>query len=249
MISIDLNCDLGEGAGNDAELMPCITSANIACGRHAGDVATMAATLLLAKKHGVAIGAHPGFDDRENFGRKELNLAPAAVTDLVLEQINALQDVAGMHDAVVRHVKLHGALYHLASRDPKLAEAVSVAVGNAGEGLFFYVLAGSELERVARTHQEIRVVAEGFADRTYQRDGSLTPRGEPGAMIVDEATAIAQVLGMIHGGNVRATDGTQLPIKAETFCLHGDEPRAAEIARRLRHDLTAAGIYLQAPDA
>jgi UPF0271 protein len=249
MKSIDINCDLGEGAGHDAALMPLITSANIACGQHAGNAATMAATVALAKRHGVAIGAHPGFADRENFGRREICITPRAAAALVLEQIGALQAVAVNAGLCLSHVKLHGALYNMAARDRELAGAVTDAVKAAGERLRFFVLAGSELERVARAQSDLRVVPEIFADRTYQRDGSLTPRSRPDALIADETAMVAQLVRMIKTGCVRATDGTEVPIAAETVCLHGDGAHAVALAQRLRRELTAEGIRIQAPMA
>ncbi len=247
MKTIDLNCDLGEGAGQDAALMPLITSANIACGEHAGDASMMRTTVALARRHGVAIGAHPGFADRENFGRKERPLAPAEAAELVSGQIQRLQDIAAQAGAVVRHVKLHGALYNQVSRDRPLAEAVVAAIRTVEKHPVIYALAGSELEWAARQWPDILVVPEVFADRTYQRDGSLTPRTHPGALITDEAMAVAQVYRMISAGVVRAIDGTEVPIKAGTVCLHGDGPHAVAFARRLRHDLSSIGITFAAP--
>ena len=236
---IDLNCDLGEGAGHDAELMPLITSANIACGAHAGDVATMRATISLANKHGVAIGAHPGFADRENFGRRELAMTPAEVRALIIGQVEALRGLGP-----VRHVKAHGALYNLTARDAALAGTVAAAVQAVDPGLILFALAGSELERAARKIG-LRVAREVFADRTYQRDGSLTPRSQPDALIHDEDAAVAQVLRMVSEGAVRATDGTDVPIAADTVCLHGDGPHAVVFARRLNTALRDAGIELR----
>lgn len=247
MRAIDLNCDLGEGAGQDAALMPLVSSANIACGRHAGDAATMAATVTLALRHGVAIGAHPGFADRGHFGRRELTITPAEAAGLVRAQIRDLQGIALGAGARVGHVKLHGAFYNQVSRDRTLAEAVTGAVVAAGPGLAFYVLAGSELERVAKTRAGLRVVAEFFADRTYQADGSLTPRSRPDALIQDEQTAVDRVLRLVREGVVRATDGTDLVLSAGTVCLHGDGSGAVAFARRLRAELSHAGVRIQAP--
>jgi UPF0271 protein len=241
--TIDLNCDLGEGAGHDAELMPLITSANLACGAHAGDTATMRATIALAQKFGVAVGAHPGFADRENFGRRELPLPPADVRPLVAAQIAALRALGA-----VGHVKAHGALYNLAARDAALAAAVADAVLDADPGLRLFVLPDSALARAAAA-RGLRIANEVFADRTYQRDGSLTPRTRPDALIRDEAVAVAQVLRMIREGVVRATDGTDVPLQADTVCLHGDGPDPVGFARRLRAELSAAGIAVKAIDA
>jgi UPF0271 protein len=247
MRCIDLNCDLGEGAGHDAELMPCITSANIACGGHAGDTATMRATVALARQHGVAVGAHPGFNDREHFGRRELPLSPLDAAGLVFTQIQALQEIAFDLGTAVRHVKLHGALYHMASRDRTLAEAIVRTLRMTAKEPVLFVLAGSELERVARACDDVHVVSEVFADRTYQADGSLTPRARPDALIQDEEAAVAQVVRMLREGRVRATDGTDVPITADTVCVHGDGPHAVAFARRLARELRELGIELRAP--
>lgn len=237
--SIDLNCDLGEGAGHDAELMPLISSANIACGAHAGDRETMRVTVALAKRHGVAIGAHPGFADRENFGRKEVVMAPAEVRALVQSQLAALRACGPM-----AHVKAHGALYNIAARDAAMADAVADAVRATDVSLVLFALAGSELIR-AGSERGLRVASEVFADRTYQRDGSLTPRSRPDALITDEDTAITQVLRIIREGVVRATDGSEVRLRADTVCLHGDGPQAVSFARRLNHELRAAGIAIK----
>lgn len=240
MWRIDLNCDLGEGAGHDAELMPMISSVNIACGAHAGDEATMRATLALAQRHGVAAGAHPGFADRDNFGRRELPVTPDEVHELVLTQVRKLQRMG-----TVRHVKPHGALYNMAARDLALARAVVDAIYEADPRLILFALAGSHLIAVAEACG-LPVVSEVFADRTYQADGSLTPRAQPNALITDENAAVAQVLRMVREGKVRATDGTDVAIKADTVCLHGDGAHPVEFARKLRAALTAAGVEIKA---
>jgi UPF0271 protein len=244
MPCVDLNCDLGEGAGHDAELMPLITSANVACGAHAGDEATMRATVALARQHGVAIGAHPGFADRENFGRRELLLQPDEIRALVLRQIRALQAVAQPPGAQVVHVKPHGALYNLAARDAVIARVFAAAVRQAGPGLRLVGLAGSQL-LVAGMAAGLATMSEVFADRTYQPDGSLTPRERPDAVIVDENIAVAQVLQMVRDGTVRATDGRIVSVKADTICLHGDGSRAVAFARRVSAALGAVGIELR----
>jgi len=239
MARIDLNCDLGEGAGHDGELMPLITSANIACGAHAGDEATMRATVALAQRHGVAIGAHPGFADRQNFGRREMALSPAALHELVVSQIAALARFAPL-----RHVKPHGALYNLAARDAAVAKGVAEAVRAVDGALVLFGLAGSELVKAGRV-AGLQVAEEVFADRTYQRDGSLTPRSRPDALITDDAVAVAQVLRIMREGRVRAMDGTDFTIHADTVCLHGDGPHAVAFARRLNDELRRAGIELR----
>jgi len=240
MWRIDLNCDLGEGAGHDAELMPLITSANIACGAHAGDEATMRATVALAQRHGVAVGAHPGFADRANFGRRELPVSPDEVHALVLDQVRKLRRLGP-----VRHVKPHGALYNMAARDLALARAVVDAIYEVDQRLILFGLAGSHLIAVAEACG-LPVVSEVFADRTYQADGSLTSRSQPGAIITDENAAVAQVLRMVREGMVRATDGTDVAIKADTVCLHGDGAHPVEFARKLRDELSAAGVEIKA---
>ena len=240
MNRIDLNCDLGEGAGHDAELMPLITSANIACGGHAGDEATMRATVELAQKHGVAIGAHPGFADKENFGRRELALPPAEIFALAKAQVLALRALAPL-----KHVKPHGGLYNLAARDATVAGAIAVAVRTVDPKLILFGLAGSELIKAGR-ERGLRVAEEVFADRTYQPDGSLTPRSSPNALITDEDAAVAQVLRLIREGKVRATDGTDIFLKADTICLHGDGPNAVAFARLLTSELKKTKISKKA---
>lgn len=241
MRCIDLNCDLGEGAGHDAELMPLITSASIACGIHAGDGDTMRRTVELALRHGVGIGAHPSLDDRAHFGRRELPVSPDEVQVLVLTQTRLLQIIARQCGARVAHVKPHGALYNMAARDPALAAAVAGAVHEADPGLILFGLAGSELLPAGRA-RGLRVASEVFADRTYQADGSLTPRAQPGALIEDANAAVAQVRQMVRDGVVTATDGSKVPITADTVCLHGDGPHAVFFANRLRTELNKSMI-------
>lgn len=238
MLRIDLNCDLGEGAGHDAELMPLITSANIACGAHAGDPDTMRATVALAQRHGVAIGAHPGFADREHFGRRELPLSLTEIHDLVVLQIQALQKLGA-----VRHVKPHGALYNLAAHDAVTADAIARGVFAAGSALVLFAPAKSELARAGRA-RGIRIAQEVFADRTYQRDGTLTPRSRPDALVHDAEIAVAQVLRMLREGLVRATDGTDISIAADTVCVHGDASNAVQFVQRLRAGLRDAGVEI-----
>jgi UPF0271 protein len=237
---IDLNCDLGEGAGHDAALMPLVSSVSIACGGHAGDEATMRATIALAEKYGVAIGAHPGFADRENFGRLELALSAEEIWALTIRQIMALRALTPL-----RHVKPHGGLYNRAARDPAAAGAVADAVCAVDSKLILFALAGSELVKAGRA-RGLRVAEEAFADRTYQADGSLTPRSQPDGLIRDEKQALAQVLRLIRDGKIRAVDGTDRSIAADTVCLHGDSPQAVAFAQRLKEGLTTAGIEIRA---
>ena len=245
MVRIDLNCDLGEGSGHDAGLMPVITSANIACGIHAGDVDTMRQTIELAQRSNVAIGAHPSLNDRANFGRRELPVSPAEVHLAVLKQTRLLQSIARRCGARVTHVKPHGALYNMAARDAVLAEAVASAVREVDPALVLYGLAGSNLLEAGRVCGLV-VASEVFADRTYQRDGSLSPRSQPNALVTDEIAAVAQVMCMVREGVVKATDGTDVPIRADTVCVHGDGPNPVAFARRLRGELIKAGIELKA---
>lgn len=245
--SIDLNCDLGEGAPHDADLMPLISSANVACGGHAGDDQTIRATLALARTHGIAVGAHPGYDDRAHFGRRELDLPPAALRALVARQVSVLRAACEAAGVPMTHVKPHGALYNLAARDAAVADAVVASIReSAGAGTLLYAPPFSRLYDAARPAGLVPV-AEVFADRTYQPDGRLTPRSRPDALISDADAAVAQVLRMLEEGRVRATDGTDVPITAETVCLHGDGPHAVDFAYRLRAALDSAGVLVRAP--
>jgi len=245
MRTIDLNCDLGEGAGQDAALMPLVSSANIACGAHAGDAATMAATVALARAHGTAIGAHPGFEDRENFGRTERAVTPAEAARLVAAQVAALAAIAGPD---LRHVKLHGALYNQTARDAALAAAVAERLAADWPRLVVFALAGSEFARAARA-RGLAVAEEVFADRTYRADGALTARSRPDALIHDEETAVAQVRRMVLEGKVGSVDGTDAAVRADTVCVHGDGARATAFARRLREELDRCGVAVRAPGA
>ena len=245
MPRIDLNCDLGEGAGHDAELMALITSANIACGGHAGDEDTMRELCLLAWDQSVAIGAHPGFADRENFGRREILVTPREAADLIFYQTRALQEIAVACGGRVMHVKPHGALYNMAARDAALARAVAEAVHEADPRLVLYALAGSELVAAGRACG-LAVAEEVFADRTYQPDGSLTPRTRSNALITDAALAVAQTLHIVRDGHVRAMGGTSVALHADTVCLHGDGAHAVAFATRLNAELRQAGIELKA---
>ncbi len=245
MSRIDLNCDLGEGSEHDAELMTIITSANIACGGHAGDEATMRAALALAIEHGVAAGAHPGLVDRGDFGRTEHDLTANEVRELVLGQTRRFQRLAVEMGIRVRHVKPHGALYNRAARDGVWARAVADAVFEADPALVLVGLAGSRLPEAGR-ERGLRVMREGFADRSYQADGSLTPRGRPDALIHDRAVAIEQVLRMVRERRVRAVDGSEFDLVADTVCVHGDGPDPAGYARGLRSALSEAGVIIGA---
>jgi UPF0271 protein len=241
---MDINCDLGEGAGNDARLMPWVSSANIACGGHAGDEATMRATVRLAKKHGVAVGAHPGFADLEYFGRRELALSATEIVALVRTQTEALRMIAQAEGAVVTHVKPHGALYNLAARDAAVADAIAEAVATVDGGLRLYGLSGGALLKAGRA-RGLSVVAEVFADRTYQDDGSLTARSRPDALVTKVGDAMAQMLRMVRDGVVRSVNGRDVAITADTICVHGDGAHAVEFARELHAALRAAGVVVR----
>lgn len=242
-VSVDLNCDLGEGCGQDEALMPFVTSANIACGAHAGSPETMRAAVALARRHGVAVGAHPGYPDREYFGRRELALDPDERARLVAEQVAALQALAE-----VVHVKPHGALYNQAARDEAVAAAVVAGVKACGAGLVLFALAGSALAR-AGSAAGLRVAEEGFADRRYRADGSLADRGLPGAVIAEEAASLAQALALVRDGRVASLDGPFVPVRIDTLCLHGDSAGAVALAQTLRRGLEAAGIAVRRPGA
>jgi 5-oxoprolinase (ATP-hydrolysing) subunit A len=243
--AIDLNCDVGEGAGNDERLMPLVTSANIACGAHAGDVETMRTTVRLARRHGVVIGAHPGYADRAFFGRREIRLPAAEITRLVRGQIEALMGICAEESVAVHYVKPHGALYNQAARDEEVAAAVAEGVVSADSRLGVVGLAGGRLLEAGRA-RGLRVASEVFADRTYQSDGSLTSRSRPDAVWGGEREAVDQVLHMIRTGRVKALDGTEIGIVADTVCLHGDGAEAVRFARAVRDALIGEGVRLAA---
>ena len=248
---VDLNCDMGESFGRwhlgaDAEVMPHITSANVACGAHAGDPATMRHTLRLAREHGVAAGAHPGFADLAGFGRREIPASPEEVEDLVLVQLGALDAVARAEGMRLSHVKPHGALYNMAARTPALADAIARAVASFDASLVLFCLAGSPM-LAAAAGAGLTAAAEGFADRSYEPDGSLTPRSVPGAVIHDVGQAVQRAVRMVRDGTVTARNGSDVPLRVDTICVHGDTPGAAALARALSHGLRAAGITIVPP--
>ena len=232
--TIDLNCDMGEGLDNDALLMPFISSANIACGYHAGNETIIQQTAELAVRHGVAIGAHPGFNDKSNFGRTEMQLPPKEVYDLVAEQVYLLQKITHALGAKLHHVKPHGALYNMSARNPALSNTIAKAVFDADPNLLLFGLSGSESVKAANV-MGLKTVSEVFADRTYQDNGSLTPRTQPNALIADTRTAIQQVLQMIKHQTVTSVTGKQVFITAETICLHGDGEHAVAFAKNIYH--------------
>jgi len=248
--SIDLNCDMGEsyGAwhmGNDEAVLQYVTSANIACGFHGGDPGTMRQTVAAALAQGVSLGAHPSLPDLVGFGRRVMQISPAEAYDMVVYQIGALAGVAAAQGARLHHVKAHGALYNMAVKDAPLAQAICRAVRDVDASLVLYGLAGSELVRAAQD-LGMPVASEVFADRTYQDDGSLSPRSRPGAMIEDLETAVTQVIRMASEGKVRSVSGKDVPVQADTLCIHGDQPNAVIFATGIRAALEKAGIAVRA---
>ena len=241
MPRIDFNCDVGEGCGDDAAILPWVTSANIACGAHAGDAGTMRATLRLCRALGVVAGAHPGYADRDHFGRRDLPLEADAVTTLVRTQLEALAAIAREEGVSLRHVKPHGALYNRSARDPVVADAIAAAVAAFDPTLMLVGLSGSASLAAAEAHG-LRTAHEVFAERGYDAAGRLRPRGTPGAVIEDLAGATAQALALARGEPLAVPDGGALQLRADTLCLHGDRADAATFARALREALDAAGI-------
>ncbi len=245
---IDLNSDVGESfgpwpMGQDFALMDSISSANVACGFHAGDPGAMRATIELARQKGVAIGAHPGFPDLVGFGRREIKATPAEVEDMVLYQVAALAGMASAKGSRLQHVKPHGALYNMACRDRALADAIAKAVAAFDRSLILFGLPNSELLR-AGAAAGLPVAAEVFADRAYDPDGSLAARSKPGSVIHDTGTVVERAIKMVRDGHVVAVDGSTIKVKADTICLHGDTPGAAEHARAVRRGLESAGIRI-----
>jgi UPF0271 protein len=244
--TLDLNCDMGEsfGAytiGADAEVMRSITSANVACGFHGGDPAVMRQTVRLARDAGVSVGAHPGLPDLAGFGRREMRVTPREVEDMVLYQAGALAAIAAAEGVRLRHVKAHGALSNMAAKDRGLADAIARAVRAFDPSLVLFVLPASELQRAGEA-AGLRVALEGFADRAYEPDGSLTPRSRPGAVIHDADEVVRRAVRMARGDGVAAADGTTVSLRVDTICTHGDTPGAHELTRQLRAGLEREGI-------
>lgn len=246
MVKVDLNSDLGESfgmytIGNDKDVLTYVSSANIACGMHAGDPFVMHKTVRLALEQGVAIGAHPGFMDLNGFGRRNMAMKPDEVYDLIVYQVGALAAFVKAEGGTMQHVKPHGALYNMAAKDQAMAEAIAQAVYDVDPSLVLFGLAGSWLIKAGKAAGLV-TASEVFADRTYQDDGSLTPRTQPGAMITDDDESIRQVLGMIRSGKVRALSGAEVPVQADTVCIHGDSPKALAFAKRICEALKDEGI-------
>ena len=247
-LSVDLNADLGEGSGHDAELFELISSANIATGFHAGDSDTMHAAISAAKKHEVAVGAHPSFFDRENFGRKELTISNEEVFDAVAYQLGIFQALACALDVRPNHVKPHGALYNMAVRDAKLADAIARAIKSVDPKLILFAPDKSELARAGEAHG-LQIAREIFADRNYLNDGCLVPRTRPDALLHDPQEAAQRVLRMLRQGKVRSVEGRDVAVRGETICVHGDTPGAVEFARELRTQLESEGVKISPPQS
>ncbi|WP_375435443.1 LamB/YcsF family protein [uncultured Hymenobacter sp.] len=247
--SVDLNCDMGEsfGAyslGHDEAILPFVTSANIACGFHAADPATMKRTVRLALQHQVALGAHPGLPDLVGFGRREMAVSAEEVYDMTVYQLGALQAFVRAEGGTLHHVKPHGALYNMAAVNPALAEAIAEAVYRVHPEACLYGLAGSALISAGQK-LGLATAHEVFADRTYQPNGTLTPRRQPNALITDATAAINQVVRMVKEGQVQALSGETVAIQADTVCLHGDGAHALEFAQQIRAALQQQGISVQ----
>jgi UPF0271 protein len=250
MKTIDINCDMGEsyGAwkmGADAEVMPFISSANIACGFHGGDPATIRRTVRLALDHGVAVGAHPSLPDLQGFGRRAMKISPQDMYDLVVYQAGAVEAFARAAGAKLHHVKCHGALYNMAANDEALSEAMARAARDLG-GVMLYALSNSKMMQTAR-RLGVPVAGEVFADRGYSDDGTLAPRDRPGAMVEDASEAVARALAMVEQGSVTSLSGKRLPVSADTLCLHGDQPGAVAFAQAIRKAFAGKGIAVAAP--
>jgi 5-oxoprolinase (ATP-hydrolysing) subunit A len=249
MYKIDLNSDLGESygafkVGNDANIIPLITSANIACGFHAGDHNVMKNTVLKAKKHNIAVGAHPGFNDLFGFGRRELSAKPEEVYNMMIYQIGALQTFCNICDVKLQHVKPHGALYNMAAKDQDIAEAICSAIYDIDPTLMIFGLSGSMLVK-AGEKLKLKVIQEVFADRNYMSDGTLTPRTMQNAIIHDPVIAVKRVMQMITQQSIHAVDGTLISIKADTICVHGDEPAALIFVQNLVQEMKKHNITIQ----
>jgi UPF0271 protein len=247
-LSVDINADLGEGAGHDEELFELISSANIATGFHAGDSDSMHAAVSAAKKHGVAVGAHPSFFDRENFGRKELKISSPEVFDAVAYQLGVFQAITSAVGMRPNHVKPHGALYNMAVRDQELADAIAGAIKSVDPKLILFAPDKSELARRGEAYA-LQIAREIFADRNYLNDGWLVPRTRPDALLRDPKEAARRVLRMLREHKVRSVEGRDVEVRGETICVHGDTPGAVEFARELRSQLEREGVRISAPQS
>ena len=250
MLKVDLNCDMGESFGNyicgsDDEVVPFITSANVACGFHASDPLVMQKTVAMCKKNNVSVGAHPGFPDLVGFGRRKMQVSPAELKAMVMYQIGALQAFCLANGVSLAHVKPHGAMYNMAGKDEKMAMAICEGIYAVNPKLILLGLAGSKLLTAAKK-TGLRIAQEVFADRAYEEDGSLVARNKAGAMITDETEAIARVISMIKMQRVQAITGKEIAVKADSICLHGDSPKAVLFAQKIRSALQNEGIKIAA---
>jgi UPF0271 protein len=244
-MAIDLNCDMGEGAGEDESIVPLVSSINVACGFHAGDPATIRATIRLAARHGVAVGAHPSYPDRAGFGRALMARSPGDVRDDVVYQVAAVRAFCAAEGIPLVHVKPHGALYNTAAQDPALAAAICEAVRQVDAGLVVVCLAGSPMAGVVRS-LGLRCAEEAFADRGYTPEGTLVPRGKPGALVEDPVAVAERVAAMARDRHVTSVAGTAVAVAADTICLHGDTPGAALLAAAIRARLALDGVEVRA---
>jgi UPF0271 protein len=244
-MAIDLNCDMGEGAGEDEGIVPLVSSINVACGFHAGDPATIRATIRLAARHGVAVGAHPSYPDRAGFGRAPMVRSPGDVRDDVVYQVAAVRAFCAAEGVPLVHVKPHGALYNTAAQDPALATAICEAIRQVDAGLVVVCLAGSPMAGVIRS-LGLRCAEEAFADRGYTPEGTLVPRGTPGALVEDPAAVAERVAAMARDRRVASVAGTSVAVAADTICLHGDTPGAALLAAAIRARLARDGVEVRA---
>lgn len=249
MLTIDLNCDMGEGMPNDAALMPLISSANIACGGHAGDADTMRRTIEMALKYNVAIGGHPSYPDRKNFGRKDLvglSLQAEDIPSIITGQILQLKKICLEFSTPLHHIKPHGALYNRAAADSEISALICNAVKQIDPLLMLYGLSGSKMKSEA-AKCGLKFVSEVFADRSYQEGGSLTPRSQPHALIESEKNAIDQVLSLVMNGFTTSIEGSHIPVEAETICLHSDGGKAVDFARLINETFKAENIKIRSP--
>lgn len=249
MLTIDLNCDMGESfgahdAGLDAEVMPLITSANVACGFHASDPVTMARTVRLAARHGVAVGAHPSYPDLVGFGRRDMQLTAEEIVADVTYQVGALWAFCRAEGVPLRHVKAHGALYNKAAADAAVATAIARAIQRVDEQLVMVCLSNSAMVEAAR-QVGVPFVEEVFADRAYTGEGKLVPRNQPGAVLHDAAFIAARAVTMVCDESVVSADGSEIPLHAQTICVHGDTPGALEMIRAIRAAMDAAGVAVR----
>ena len=250
MIKVDLNCDMGESFGNyvcgmDADVVPHISSANVACGFHASDPLVMEKTVALCKKSGVRVGAHPGFPDLVGFGRRQMQVSPDELRTMVIYQVGALKTFCDAAGVKLQHVKPHGAMYNMAAKDIKLALAIAEGIAQVDDSLILLGLSGSQLLK-ATQEVGLKSAAEVFADRAYEEDGSLVARTKAGAVIADENEVIERVIKMIKLGKVQTITGKEIEIKPDSICVHGDNPKALNFVKLIRQRLTQENIKIEA---